>query len=276
MLDLPPSCGSTIPAMPTRPLLLLVLGLYFSSALHAAETPPFPAVQVPAKQLFAGEKLTYALSYLGMRVGTAEAEIAEKTEFAGRPAYRIEVRVRSHPVIDLVYKVRDEHTAWIDAEKFTPLRYEKKIREGRKRVSEIQVFDYEAGKVRQLSESGEVLKETPLAEGVQDQLSCGYYFRTLEVNPESSVFIPVYAEGKIWKLEVILEKASLMKIDGVGIFQALEALPNIEFEGIFVKKGKIRGWLSLDERRIPLKMETSVPVLGKVKAELERYEAGKA
>lgn len=252
-----------------------MFSLCFSSVLQAGETPPFPAVQVPAKRLFAGEKLTYALSYLGMRVGTAEAEIAEKTEFSGRPAYRIEVRVRSHPVIDLVYKVRDEHTAWIDAEKFLPLRYEKKIREGRKRVSETQVFDYESGTVRQLSEDGKILKETPLMEGVQDQLSCGYYFRTLEVSPESSVFIPVYAEGKIWKLEVILEKTSLMKIDGVGIFQALEALPNIEFEGIFVKKGKIRGWLSLDERRIPLKMETAVPVLGKVKAELENYVPGK-
>ncbi len=253
--------------------LLLVL-CFFPAFARAADTPPFPAVKTPAQKLFPGEKLTYALSYLGMRVGTAEAEIVEKTEFAGRPAYKIEVRVRSHPVIDVVYKVRDEHREWMDAENFKPLRYEKKIREGKKRISEIQVFDYVNGKIQQLSESGEILKETPLSEGVQDQLSCGYYFRTLEVKPETSVFIPVYAEGKIWKLEVILEKASLMKINGVGIFNALEALPNIEFEGIFVKKGRIRGWLSLDERRIPLKMETAVPVLGKVKAELEGYRPG--
>lgn len=261
--------------MPKKVLVVVLCALSFVSPAAASDTPPFPAVQVPAKKLFPGEKLTYALSYLGMRVGTAEAEITDKTEFEGRPAYRIEVRVKSHPVIDLVYKVRDEHTEWLDAEDLKPLRYEKHLREGRKRSSGIQVFDYADGVIRELNPAGEILQELPLPDKIQDQLSCGYFFRTLEIDPESTVTLPVYADGKIWKMEILLKKTALMKIDGVGLFQALEAEPHIEFQGIFVKKGKIRGWISLDERRIPLKMETAVPILGKVKAELEKYAPGK-
>lgn len=243
-------------------------------SVQAAETPPFPAVEVPAKKLFTGEKLTYALTYLGMRVGTAEAEIAARERFQGRDAYRIEVRVRSHAVIDLVYKVRDRHTVWLDAVDLRPLRYEKDLHEGRSRAYEVQVFDREKKTVRQMNRAGEVKKESPLPEGVHDQLSCGYFFRTLAVRPGERVSLPVFADGRIWDLAVDLGKTEIIRMEGLGVFLAVEAYPDIPFQGIFVKKGKIKGWMSLDERRIPLRMETAVPVLGKVRAELESYVPG--
>ena len=255
-------------------LLFAAILCFFTAAAQAADTPPFPAVKVPAQKLFPGEKMRYAISYLGLTIGHAEAEVKALETYEGRPAYRIEVSVKSNPVIDLIYKVRDEHKTWIDAEKLRPLRYEKKIHEGRTQASEIQSFDYAALKARNLSPEGKVVKEADIPETVQDQLSCGYVFRMREIKPETTESLPVYADGKIWKLDVVLKDQELLKIPGIGIFSALEAEPEIAFQGIFVKKGKIRGWLSLDERRIPLKMETAVPVLGKVKAELESYQPG--
>jgi hypothetical protein len=47
------------------------------------------------------------------------------------------------------------------------------------------------------------------------------------------------------------------------------------FEGFFVKRGKIRGWMSMDEQRIPLVMKVKVPILGNVTANLVRYEPGR-
>ena len=46
------------------------------------------------------------------------------------------------------------------------------------------------------------------------------------------------------------------------------------FEGFFVRRGKVRGWMSMDERRIPLVMKVKVPVLGEVVATLSGYEPG--
>ncbi len=116
--------------------------------------------------------------------------------------------------------------------------------------------------------------EMMIPENIQDQLSCGYFFRTLAVQPESSVFIPVNAGKKNWSVEIKLHKVKRMKIKGIGEFEALETEPLMPFRGIFVKQGKLRGWVSLDERRIPLKMKVKIPILGHIVAELSHYEPG--
>jgi len=249
--------------------------LLLTTPVFAKEPPPqFPAVQKPAAHFFTGEKLTYKISYLGMTVGEAEAEITGLETLRGRPVYHIVVRVKSHPVIDLLYKVRDEHHTWIDAEKLHSLRYEKKLQEGRYRAHEVMTYDQEAHTALYQSLSNQSEKEMLISKDVQDQLSCGYFFRTLEVQPETTVTLPVNADEKNWDLEIRLLKAAPLEIEGVGRFQALEAEPLIKFQGIFVKRGKIRGWISLDERRIPLMMKVKVPVLGSVTARLSAYKPG--
>lgn len=254
------------------------MGLVFFSLMptsYAKKTlPDYPAVQKPAEHFWVGEKLTYKISYLGLSVGTAEAEISGRETLNGRSVYHIVVRVKSHPVIDLLYKVRDEHHTWIDAENLNSLRYEKKLNEGRYHVHEVMVYDQEKHTALYQSLTNHSEKEMLIPQNAQDQLSCGYFFRTLEVQPNTTVTIPVNADEKNWDLEVRLKTAAPLEIEGVGRFQALEAEPLIKFQGIFIKRGKIRGWISLDERRIPLMMKVKVPVLGSVIARLSAYQPG--
>ncbi|MBP9865625.1 MAG: DUF3108 domain-containing protein [Candidatus Omnitrophica bacterium] len=252
--------------------------LIFFSLMPAAfakePLPEYPAVQKPAGNFFVGEKLTYKISYLGLTVGEAEAEVSAMETLNNRSVYHMIVRVKSHPVIDLLYKVRDEHHTWIDAEKLHSVRYEKKLREGRYKVHEVMTYDQEKHTALYKSLSNNSEKEMLISKDVQDQLSCGYFFRTLEVKPNTTVTLPVNADEKNWDLEVKLLTAAPLEIEGVGRFQALEAEPFIKFQGIFVKRGKIRGWISLDERRIPLMMKVKVPVLGSVVARLSSYKPG--
>jgi hypothetical protein len=254
----------------------LIFVLLFNTAAFAKEPlPEYPAVQKPALHFFLGEKLSYKISYLGLTVGEATAEVAGMEMLNNRSAYHIIVRVKSHPVIDLVYKVRDEHHTWIDAEQLVSLRYEKKLSEGRYHVHEVMTYDQEKHTAIYKSLTNNSEKEMLIPKDAQDQLSCGYYFRTLEVQPNTTVTLPVNADEKNWDLEVKLLTAAPLEIEGVGRFQALEAEPFIKFQGIFVKRGKIRGWISLDERRIPLMMKVKVPVLGSVTARLSLYKPGK-
>jgi len=246
-----------------------------STGSLSADLAVFPRSDVPQKKLFVGEKLTYKISYLGISVGKAEAEVKEIVELDGRKAYHIEVKVRSSVVIDLVYKVRDEHHSYIDVEKFHTLKYEKIIREGHYRADEVMTYDQVNHTAHYYSRKNKSEKEMLIPKDVQDQLSCGYYFRTLDIQPNTSVFISVNADEKNWDLEVKLLDVDDMKIRKIGKFQALETEPIIKFQGVFVKRGKIRGWISLDERRIPLKMKVKVPVLGSVVAKLTEYVPGK-
>jgi len=237
----------------------------------SAEDPAFPRVQIPHKQFLVGERFVYRISYLGIPVGESVGEVKAITEVQGRKAYHLFVRVRSYPVIDWIYKVRDEHHSFLDVEALEPLAYEKKIREGRRRLEESLVFDRERRIVRRDQRNGSLPEEVSVPEHVQDELSCGYWFRTLEIKPQTSVFIPVHAEGKNWNLEIRLGGVRQIRLEGLGKFPALEIEPLMEFQGIFFRKGKIRGWISLDERRIPLRMTVKIPILGRVRAVLTQY-----
>lgn len=234
----------------------------------------YPASEKPHKTITLGEKMTFQVAYLGIPVGEAVAEVKEIVKIKNREAYHITVAVRSGPVLEWIYPVSDVHHSYIDTEHFHSLRYEKLINEGRYRTHEVMEYDQDKHLGEFYSHKDKSRKEMFIPKNVQDQISCGYWFRMQDIRPDSRILIPVNADEKNWDLEVVTHEVKERTLKGVGTFQALEAEPVILFEGFFVRRGKIRGWISMDERRIPLLMKVKVPVLGEVKAVLTRYEPG--
>jgi len=255
--------------------VLFFCGLAFSA--HAAETERiFPRSEKSAAKIFLGEKIKFEVSYLGIIVGEAESVVKELVKVDGREVFHIEIQIRSRPILDWIYKVRDTHHTYIDAEHFYSLRYEKKISEGRYGTDEVMEYDQDKHLGRFYSRKDNSRKEMFIPKQVQDQISCCYWLRLQDVRPDSKILIPVNADEKNWDLEVVTHGVKEMKIDRVGVFQAVEVEPIIMFEGFFVRRGKVRGWMSLDERRIPLQMKVKVPVLGEVVASLTGYEPGQS
>lgn len=252
----------------TRTLLFLFLA--FCLPAYAEAPPP--------QKLFVGEKLVYSVRWLGIEVGRGEAEVKEIVPIRDRQAYHVVVNVRSAPILDWIYKVRDVHHSYIDVEKLHSLRYEKILKEGRYRADEVMEYDQERHVATYLSRRSGSRKEMLIPPDVQDQLSCGFWFRLQEVEPGSEIYIPVNADEKNWDMEVKILKKTKVKLGGArlprpyaGEIEALEVEPEIQYQGIFVKRGKIRGWITLDERRIPLKMKVKIPVLGSIHARLVEY-----
>ncbi len=255
-------------------LLFFALILLIPAGFSKETEKTFPASEKPATKMFLGEKMKFEITYLGMTVGEAESEVKELVKVNGRDAYRVEINIRSRSMLEWIYKVRANHQTYIDAEHFHSLRYVKKTREGRHRQDEEMVYDQEEhiGRFHSLKDNSR--KEMFIPKHVQDQISCGYWIRLQEIKPGSKITIPVNADEKNWELEVLTHEIKEMKLDGVGVFQAVEMEPIILFEGFFVRRGKVRGWMSMDERRIPLMMKVKIPVLGDVTATLAGYDPG--
>lgn len=253
--------------------ICLLFGLLLCPSLLSASPPP--------KKLFVGERLVYSVRLLGLEVGKGEAEVKEIVTLRGRRAYHIVVQVRSAPILDWIYKVRDTHHSYIDVEKFHSLRYEKILKEGHYRADEEMDYDQENHTAAYHSRLNESRKEMLIPPNVQDQLSCGYWFRLQEVEPGTEIVIPVNADEKNWDVKVKILKKTKIENAGAGLppphdeeVEAVEVEPEIQFQGIFVKRGKIRGWMALDDRRIPLKMKVKIPVLGAINARLVEYRPG--
>lgn len=228
----------------------------------------------PVKKLFVGERLVYSVRWLGVEVGKGEAEVKEIVSIKGRQAYHIVVQVKSAPILDWIYKVRDTHHSYLDIEKFHSLRYEKILKEGRYRADEVMEYDQDQHTATYFSRLNQSKKEMMIPKDVQDQLSCGYWFRIQNIEAGSKIHIPVNADEKNWDLQVKVLKKTTLKSREFGEWEAVEVEPEIQFQGIFVKRGKIRGWIGLDERQVPLKMSVKIPVLGSVTAELIEYSPG--
>ena len=255
-------------------LVGVVLALLLPNTFAKEPEKIFLVTDKPAAKLFLGEKLTFEVRYLGITVGDAISEVKEMVKINGRDAYHVEIQIRSRPMLDWIYKVRDTHHTYIDAEHFHSLRYEKQTSEGRFKQEESMEYDQDEhiGRFHSVKDNSD--KEMFIPEHAQDQISCAYWLRLQHVGPGAKVLIPVNADEKNWDLEVVTHDVKEMKIEGVGTFQAVEVEPIVMFEGFFVRKGKVRGWLGMDECRIPLLMKVKVPVLGEVTAELTRYEPG--
>lgn len=254
--------------------LSLMLACAFSISSMAAELPRYQASQLKPTSLHVGERFIYQISYLGIVVGEAETQVKELVEFRGRKAYHIEVKVRSRSVIDYLYRVRDTHHSYVDAEHFHSLSYEKELNEGRYHVHEKMTYDQEKHEAQYESVTNGSKKIMLIPKNVQDQVSAGFWFRMQDVQPGSKVIVPVNADEKNWDVEVEIGKVESIKNSILGTFEAVKLIPKIKFQGIFIRRGRIEGWLGLDSGRIPLMMKVKVPVLGSVSAKLVEYYPG--
>jgi hypothetical protein len=257
-------------------ILAIPLFLWLSSFIPVSADPQTPQADAsnpaPPFQIRVGEKLKFSVQWLGLEVGKAQAYVSGIEEINGRKAYHIIAEARSNSLIDIVYPVRDEHHTYVDVEHLHSLRYEKMIREGRYRADEVIEFDQVNHKALYYSRKNKSKKRSLISKNVQDELSSAYWFRLQPLQEGATVHIPANADEKNWDLTVNILKTEKIKLGKLGQFEAFEVEPSARFQGIFIRRGKIRGWVSADEKRLPLMMKTKIPVLGTITVKLVDYE----
>ncbi|MBI4368563.1 MAG: DUF3108 domain-containing protein [Candidatus Omnitrophica bacterium] len=233
---------------------------------------PVLSVEKASFKIREGEKLKFSVRWLGMEVGTAEAEVKGIEKIGARDAYHIAVHARSNALIDIIYPVRDEHHSYIDKENFHSLRYEKILREGGYQADEVIDFDQENHKALYHSRKNGTKKQVLIAQHVQDEVSSAYWFRTQPMKVGDAVHIIANVDEKNWDFEVKVLQQDRVEIKELGVFDAFQVEPAAKFQSVFIRRGKIRGWMSTDEKRLPLMMKTKIPVLGTVTVVLVGYE----
>jgi hypothetical protein len=253
------SCSSTPPTSPPE------------INLDELEPEELMGVKQATIKIQEGEWLKFSIRWLGLEVGTAEIRVEGIETIGGRKAHHISAHAQSNKLIDIVYPVRDEHHTYIDVEQFCSLRYEKILREGRYRADEVMEYDQVNHKATYISRRNGTKKQMLIPENVQDQLSAAFWLRAQAMKPGDTIHIPVNADEKNWKLAVRVLRSGKKTIGDLGTFQALEIEPQARFQGIFVRRGKFIGWMSLDERRLPLIMKTKIPILGSINIVLVDY-----
>ncbi|KAF0181301.1 MAG: hypothetical protein FD164_1539 [Nitrospirae bacterium] len=229
---------------------------------QAAESlPPAEAEDVGALLPVKKELLKYDLYWSGVYVGLAELEAVH-----GDGSFIITSKARSAGVISAFYTVDDFAQSILLNGR--PYSFRFRQHEGKNRGNKETKFDPLTRKISFSNAVKNVSSEHDLpATRLWDILSGFYYVRMRPLEVGKKVGIDIFDSGKFARVGVDVLKREQVDITDVGKFNAVVIKPNVETEGLFKKKGDIFIWLSDDDQRIPLRVETIVPI-GKVTAEL--------
>ncbi|MGH7259756.1 MAG: DUF3108 domain-containing protein [Nitrospiraceae bacterium] len=242
------------------PFLVLLAALCLAGASSSAEAPS------PLSRSFAsGERLTYAISWMGITAASAVLEVAPAAPQQGRTMLRLLTTATSSPFISKFYAVDNRVESLVDADTLSPQRLFFRRREGKRKNDFDVTFHHAQGTVLAIKDGQPSTIAIP--PGTQDSISCLYYVRSVpSLQPGFSQVMTVHHDKKNYRLEVRIE--GIEKVKGPwGEVEAIRALAIMPFQGIFLNEGNIRVWFTNDTRRIPVKMKAKV-IIGSIVANL--------
>jgi hypothetical protein len=229
-------------------------------------------IQVPDPQLPEYEKLTYAVKWLGLPVGTITASIKGVETFKDRDAYVLEVMVKTNNFCSAIYKIEDRFVSYMDVREFYTLRHEVYRREGGYKKDAITDFDQDKQKAyfKNFIDGSEKVFDIP--PGVQDTLSACYYFMLLPVKLKERIEYAVCNNETNYRLLGVIQSTMLINLPRLGQKEAFLLQPYAKLKSGNVRKGKVSGYFSCDKRRLPLFVVIKAPVFTKVTAILTKIE----
>lgn len=217
-----------------------------------------------------GERLEFRLRWGVIPAADAILEVLP-TEDPNRIRFRAYAQTLAY--VGMFYPVKETVESTVSLPGAKVERYTKTGRQGReKRRDQEVVFDLDKG-TAQLRRNEELRDPIEVPADVQDPLSCFYVFRSLPVPEDGAVSLNVSDGKKVVNGVVKLIGRETVQTPA-GTFDAVIIEPELEgLGGIFKKSpgARILIWITDDERRIPVKMQSEVSI-GHFTATLTKME----
>ena len=206
-----------------------------------------------------GETLDYQIYWGVIPVGSSHVT-TEWTREDGRTLIAIRFRTKSNSVLSKMYPVDDFLEALIDPNTFLPVRFTKRLSEGRYRANEITTFDHKNLKAMWTSTLSRKVAEQKINPDTRDVITFMYYLRRKQFEPNTVTKYRVMADDKVYDLIVKTQDVEPVSLDNYGKVPCLRFEPEAKFGGLFVRKGRMWMWVSQDPRRIATKISAKVSV----------------
>jgi hypothetical protein len=237
----------------------------FLTVCLSTSAPDAEGPAVTKRPFEVGERLTYEISWLNITAGTAVMEVAPMKDNRDRALAKLVGTAQSTPFITRFFPVDNRVESELDLTALVPEHMTFRRREGKKKEDIEYVFHQREGKVTAMR--GGVTETLPIPAGTQDIISCLYYTRSiLPMKPGAALTMNVYHDKKNRPVEVRVEDVETVE-GSWGKAETARLLVIMPFHGLFMNQGNIRVWVTMDDRRTPLRMKAKV-VIGSIVADL--------
>lgn len=236
----------------------------------------------PIKDPFVvGEKVVHEVNYLAMTAGTLTLEVKPFAQVDGRKSYNFYTGIKTASIFDSFYTVDDWVTTLVDYETMVPYVYELHVKESSQLREAQALFDHKKNQVtfwekKVTKKDGPQAQETKLEWAMnaysQNVFSIIFYLRTFQwdVGTEHQFRVSHDKENLIFKAKAI--RREQLSTD-VGEFTALVIKPEIQLEGKFKPTGDNFIWISDDDRKLVLRIESKIKI-GTLKSEIVSLRKG--
>lgn len=264
------------PVLYATGLLLMAFATSYSNALY-----PQPVADASCRTtnnaFKDGEILTFKIYYNWNFVWLAAGEVTFKVSEEGNQ-YHYQARGKTYKSYEWFFTVRDEYDSWADKTTLLPNYSERSVNEGDYHIFEKIAFNQSTHKMNvwraDKRGAAETKTEHAVTDCVHDVLSILYNLRNVDFGNqkigERSPF-RVFMDKEEFPLSMrYMGREPRKKVYSIGRYKTLKFQPDVIAGKVFKEDTKMTIWVSDDENRIPLLIESPVSV-GSVKMVLKDY-----
>jgi len=225
-----------------------------------------------------GERLRYMLKYQWAAINTDVGDVLFSLDYVKdsvRPYYIAKATGKSFRFYDVFFKVRDYYESKFLPDAITPIYFHRDVLEGKYRMKNFIHFladnNIKASYKRMEAPMRDTLHKT--SGRTFDLLSMVYYIRNIDFSsqvPGEMSQSSFAMDGKINLVKYTYLGREVKKINGLGLFNTFKIKVYAVSSHVFKGTEHIDVWISADENRIPLQIETPIQV-GNVMARLIDY-----
>lgn len=225
-----------------------------------------------------GEKVVHRVHYYSISAGTLTLEVKPFATVNERKTYNFRMAIKTSEWYSGIYSVDDYGTILMDYENLIPtvltlhIRETGQLREARMLMEPRETTFWERKVTEKHGEEERRLTwETP--EYTQNLFSGIYYMRTFhwDVGTENAFRVTDDKENLIFRGKAIRKEKLTTAI---GEFNAIVIKPQVELKGKYKPVGDIFVWLSDDERKYILRIESKIKI-GTLTSEIIELNPGR-
>ncbi len=222
--------------------------------------------EVSKSRPFNNELLKYKIFWEIVPVGSAFMECSTEV-VNNKKVYHIVTQSMSNPSFDLIYKVRNRTDSYVDYEGFYSLKFLKDQNEAGYKSKDYIIFDHKNNLWFSLLDDTTGFIPT----FVQDVVSSLYYLRLEELEVGKKYQINVWTGKIVYPMEVFVFERKRVTVNN-KIYSCFKVEPKVDIKSfpLFKPRGRLFVWLTDDEYKIPVRLETKI-FIGRVYAELIEY-----
>jgi hypothetical protein len=216
-----------------------------------------------------GERLTYAVSWMGIKCGRMDiASFVDETQ-SGDAVYRIVVFARTSSFFDGIYKVRSRLDSYFDPLLMTSIRYEQHSLEKKNVKDEIWEVDQEAREVIR-TKDGEATRIPVEADRAYDPVAFIYRLRVLGTDVGDAASLGLMTSKGVLETDARVTKHKQIH-SKLGEHDAAAVVPEPRDKMVFSKSGSMVVWIERTAPYRPVRLDFDVS-FGKVVASLAGIE----